>query len=261
VLLKSHTDAGRRTPRLDHAISSGLPHRAQSRQAILVSDDKDRIAIMTKMSKRFAIVLSAVAAATAVITATALAASDTDDNIVPANTSFTATNSGSVTFTATINTISVTTTCTTANISGTTPGSGLSGNINDPTFSGCTDNRGGTDTVKANHNNGSWTLTFVDSTNETENPDSAEGAGTTGDGLQLGIPKAGVTVTSTALFGCTITGAPTAPASITATYDDVNTATFSGVNIPISGSGTCSTGPTSTFTGKYVSNVNIHDAS
>lgn len=214
---------------------------------------------MTKTRKRLAIVLSATAAIAALTTTTVLAAGDTDDNISPPNTAFTATNSGNVTFSGTINGVPVTVTCTTSMISGVTPATGLGPkDISDPTFTGCTDSLGGNDTVKTNHNNGSWQLTFIDVANEAENPDASEP--NTGDSLKLGIPKAGATVVSSVLSTCTITVAPTAPTSITGAYDDMTTVKFMNQSIATSGSG-CTTSAASNMNGTYVSNVSFHDVS
>lgn len=212
---------------------------------------------MTKT--RLAIVLTAAAAVAALTTTTVLAAADSDDNISPPSTAYTANNSGNVTFSGTINGLPVTVTCTTSTISGTTPATGLGpGPIADPTFSGCTDNLGGNDTVKTNHINGSWQITFIDVANEAENPDAPEP--NTGDSIQLGIPKAGATVVSSVLPTCTITVAPTAPTSITGAYDDISTVKFSNQSIPTSGTG-CTTSANSTMNGTYVSSPGFHDVS
>lgn len=214
---------------------------------------------MTKTRKRLAIVLSAAAAIAALTTTTVLAAGDTDDNISPANTAFTATNSGNVTFSGTINGVPVTVTCTKSTISGVTPATGLGPKaIDNPIFSSCTDSLGGSDTVRTNSNNGPWQLTFIDVANEAENPDATEP--NTGDSIQLTIPKLGATLTSTVLPTCTVNVAPAGAASITGSYDDVSTVKFSNQPIPTSGTG-CTTSSNSNMNGTYVSSPGFHDVS
>lgn len=212
---------------------------------------------MIRIHKKLALAVSLTAIVAGLGTGIAFAAGDTDDNISPANTSITANNSTNITFKGTINGISVTVTCTTSSISGTTPSSGLGPvNVNNPSFTGCRDTFGGTDTVTTNSTNGHWQLTFIDSTATNEETQAEPNSG---DKLQITIPKAGATFKSSILPGCTITAAPSGSASITGTYDDVSTLTISSASIPVSGSG-C-TASTSSMSGSYKSTPGFHDAS
>ena len=52
--------------------------------------------------------------------------------------------------------------------------------LTNPTFTGCKDSLGGTDTIKSNSTNGSWTTTYVNAATATK-PDM----------IKIGIPKAG----------------------------------------------------------------------
>ncbi|MCO5994197.1 hypothetical protein [Actinoallomurus rhizosphaericola] len=164
--------------------------------------------------------------------------------VSPANTAITAT-STSVKFAGTLSGLSFSVTCTSSTIKFTTPSSGY-GPVNispDPTFSGCTDNFGGTATITANHTNGSWTLLAIAS------PTS----------VKITIPKAGVTVSTTTLPGCVVTGAPTAAAPITASYSNsTGKATFTSASVPFSGNAACGTiSPTGTATGVYTTSPTV----
>jgi hypothetical protein len=220
---------------------------------------------MIRINKKLALVASLTVVAVGLSTGVAFASAETDtDHISPGNTAFTATNSTNIVFKGTINGFPITVTCTHSSISGTTPASGLGPvNINDPSFTGCTDNLGGTDTVTVNHNNGPYQLTFIDAPNDEgivigSVTDESTTHGThSGDQIKITIPKAGATFTSSAVRSCTITVAPSGSASITGAYDDVNTLSFSSASIPVSGAG-C-TASSSAITGSYKSNVNIQD--
>jgi hypothetical protein len=158
-----------------------------------------------------------------------------------------------LTFNGTVNGLPITVTCTTFHAQGTLPNSGLTATIAPPTISGCTDTIGGTDTVKTNQTNGKWQVTFVDSASETAaEPNS-------GDQVQLVIPKAGAVFTDSVLSGCTITAAPTGPAPVTGTYNDVNTDSVSKASIPVSATGCTATAASAT--GTVVISPNIHDGS
>jgi hypothetical protein len=207
---------------------------------------------------KFLIAFSAIAALTAWGAPALLAAStDTDDSISPANTPFTANLKSGTTATVstTLSGITVTATCSTSPISGTTPLKGLSAfKVSPPTFTKCTDNFGGTDTV---HTSGVGKLAFHDAPND-------ETAEVAGDKLSLKIPVAGATITSTAAPGCVVTLAPTAAVSMTAKYDDVSTATFKGAKVAFSDSSGCPGGAqtgTGTFSATYVSSPGFHDVS
>jgi hypothetical protein len=179
----------------------------------------------------------------------AVAVSDVD-NISPANKSVkgTATNFKAI---GQINGLPVTVTCTSSTLTATTPATGLGPVTVKPTFTGCRDSFGGTDTVKIF---GTWKLTFVDVAN-----DEAQTEPNAGDKLQVTIPKAGATFQSSIVSGCVITVAPTAPFSFSSKYDDVSKSTVN-VKLPVSGSG-CSSSPTSTTTATYTLSPGIHDVS
>ncbi len=100
-----------------------------------------------------------------------------------------------------------------------------------PTFTGCTDNLGGTDTITSNITNGHWTATYVNSTGS-PNPNT----------ITLGVPKAGQTLTSSAVPGCTVTLFPSAAGTISGTYDNNGNLQFSNQALTYSAAGSCPTG-------------------
>lgn len=203
---------------------------------------------MLATPRRFALVLGAVAAVVAMTAATALAASDSDDSLSPASTSFTVSNSGNITFKGTIDGLNVTVTCTSVTLTAKTRASGLTADVtSNPVFSGCTDTFGGTDTVTSS---GTWTLTLVDSSSETQTEPN------TGDQLTINVPNNGAKFTSTALSGCTITAGSSTP---TGTFNDKTTATYSSAVINVTASGFCTSSSTSKLSGTFVSNKNIGD--
>jgi hypothetical protein len=184
------------------------------------------------------------------------AGGDSDDHVSPPNTTI----KGSlkpgtkVIFVGTVATIPVTEQCTASSTSGKTPASGLTTTITRPTFTGCTDSLHGKDTVKTT---GTWKLTFIDAAND----ETAEKAG---DKLKITIPIKGATVTSTAAPGCSITVAPTAAASVTGSYNDVNTLTVTKAPVPARTSSGCPGGAktsTATFSATYVLTPHMHDVS
>lgn len=87
--------------------------------------------------------------------------------------------------------------------------------LTNPTYTTCTDNANGTDTIKTNSTNGAWTATYVNAASATK-PDM----------LKLVVPKAGETITSSAASGCLITVAPTAAGAISGTYDNAGNLDF-----------------------------------
>lgn len=234
---------------------------------------------MIRINKKLALAASLTAVVVGLGTGVAFAGAEESggDNINPASTPFTASNSTNITFKGTINGVAITVTCTVASLSGTTPASGLGPvNISNPTFGSsaapCKDSAGGTDTVTTNSTNGPWQLTFCDEANDegivigstTDEPaghpgHTGDASCKTGDALQITIPKAGATFRSTALSGCTITAAPSGSANISGAYDDVNTLTFSSASIPVSGSGCFAS--SSAISGSYKSSINIQDVS
>jgi hypothetical protein len=166
----------------------------------------------------------------------ALAAGDTDDNISPAGASITGNLKAGTKFVSNgaIDGIPITVTCTKTTYTGKTPTKGLGPvTIPPPVFSGCSDNRGGTDTVKTNSKNGPWQLTFVDAAND-ETKDS------TADHLVITVPKAGATFASNLLGACVVTVAPTGPAKEMSSYNDAGTAIATNVPLPVAGNSVCS---------------------
>jgi hypothetical protein len=187
----------------------------------------------------------------------AVSGTDTGDHFsLPAGTVVTGGLKAGTVFTAkgTIDAIPITVTCTTFSTSGKIPASGLKIKIAPPTISGCTDTSGGTDIVSTNQTNGKWSLSEVDVTGTGDNSEP-----NSGDKAKLKIPKAGATFTSSVLSGCVVTVAPTAAASVTGTYDDTNTMTFTNVSFPTGGNNVCSTSATSTSSATEVLNQNVHD--
>jgi hypothetical protein len=100
--------------------------------------------------------------------------------------------------------------------------------LSNPAFTGCTDSLGGTDSVKTNSTNGAWTATYVSSASATS-PDK----------ISVGIPKAGETITSTAAAGCTLTLAPSAPASLAGPYDNAGNLSYASQPVPFAASSGC----------------------
>jgi hypothetical protein len=191
---------------------------------------------MISKTAKLALTITGAGALVAMMGGTAYAA-----GVSPANTAITATSS-SVKFAGTLSGLSFSVTCTSSTIQFTTPSSGY-GPVNispDPTFASCKDNFGGTATITANHTNGSWTLLAVASPTQ----------------VKITIPTAGVTVTTSTLPGCTVTAAPTGPATITASYSNTTgKATFTNASVPFSGTSACgSISPTGTATGVYTTN-------
>jgi hypothetical protein len=173
-------------------------------------------------------------------------AADPDDNISPGSTAVTATIgggtgefylSGNITVGAQSGTLVIT--CPSGGYGFTTPASGL-GPVNlsaPPTFSSCSDNAGGTDTVTTS---GTYTITFVDAAKD----EASESPGPPyGDNINLGMPMAGITITTTIIPGCTLTLAPTGPVSLPGPYDDNGTLYTDNPGVAIAGNSTCT--PTS----------------
>jgi hypothetical protein len=206
-----------------------------------------------------AIAILAPIAALALGVSTAWAAStDTDDHAsLAAGTVVKGTlKSGTtLTFAGTIDGFGITVTCTGFTASGKIPSKGLKVTLTTPpTFSGCKDTLGGTDTVTTNSTNGKWAVQEIDLAN-----DEAATEPNTGDKLALVIPKAGATFTSSVVSGCVITVAPTATAKVTGAYDDVSTVTDKNASVPVSGSGCTATAAKAT--GTIVLSPGFHDVS
>jgi hypothetical protein len=103
--------------------------------------------------------------------------------------------------------------------------------LNPPTFTGCTDNLGGTDTLKSNTTNGKWTTKYVNSTGA-PNPDK----------ITIGIPKAGQTLVSSIAPACTLTVFPAAAGTVSGTYDNAGNLRITNATVAYSAVGTCPTG-------------------
>ncbi len=160
--------------------------------------------------------------------------------VSPTNTLITA-SSSSLKFAGTLNGVAFTVTCTSASLQFTSPSSGYGpvSVVNDPTISSCTDSLSGTDTVTANHTNGSWSV-----------------LATSTPSVQLTISQAGATFTTSALSGCVVTAAPSAAATITASFNNTtHRATFSNQSVAFSGNAACGTvGSTGTMSGVFSTN-------
>jgi len=149
---------------------------------------------------------------------------------------------------ATVATALIVVTCTSSSISAKTPASGLALTLpSPPTFSGRTDNHGGTETVTTS---GMWKLVFVDAAN-----DESQAEPNSGDSLSLSIPAGGAKVTSSLLSSCPVTNSA---ATVTAAYNDTNTATFTSQKIPGSA---CGNSATANFSGTYKTSTNASDSS
>jgi hypothetical protein len=97
-----------------------------------------------------------------------------------------------------------------------------------PTFTGCTDNLGGTDTIKSK---AGWTNTYVNSAGSPA-PDQ----------IKIGIPKAGQTLVSSIAPACTVTVQPAAAGSVLGSYDNAGHLRLTSQVITYSAAGTCPTG-------------------
>jgi hypothetical protein len=214
---------------------------------------------MPKSVKHYGLLLIGVGVAIAVIAPAVIAATtDTDDSVSPASTVVnTSLKPGTkTTFSATVAGATVIQTCTASSTSGKTPAHGLVMAVAPVSFTGCTDNLGGIDTVKTT---GVWHVTFVDAPN-----DEAATEPNSGDKLAVTVPIKGATVTSTAAPGCTITVAPTVPAHTVGAYNDSNTLTIKNAPVPVALSSACPGGATTTtakFTGTYIVSPGVHDVS
>jgi hypothetical protein len=103
--------------------------------------------------------------------------------------------------------------------------------LTNPTFTGCTDNLGGTDTLTSNNTNGPWTATYVNSTGS-PNPDQ----------IRIGVPQAGQTLVSTFAPSCTVTLFPAAAGSVLGSYDNAGNLQITNQTLSYDAEGTCPTG-------------------
>lgn len=210
---------------------------------------------MIRISRKLALAASLTAIVVGLGTGVAFAQGDTDDNINPPNTHFIATNSTNIVFKAIVNGISITVTCKTSTITGTTPPSGLGPIDISVTFGNCTAG-GSSATVTTNSTNGSWLLWFLDSTATGEETQTEPN---TGDTMQITVPKAGATITSSVFPGCTVIVAPNGSANVIGSYDDVSTLSFNNAPITVSGTGCAVT--SATVTGSYKFTPGLQDVS
>ncbi len=149
-------------------------------------------------------------------------------HLSPASTKVTGTSS-KVSFAGTVDGFALDVTCTKFLAAGKTPADGLSVTLpTAPTFSGCTDSLGGTDTVTTA---GKWKLV----------------ANSTGTSFSLSLPVKSATFTSSLLSGCVITTTPTKAGTIKGKYNNLNTITITKASFALSGAG-CSTSATATAT-------------
>lgn len=210
---------------------------------------------MVRITRKLTLAASLTAVIVGLGTTAALAASDGDDSISPAGTSYKVTNTSNIVLRGKFNGFSATVTCKNSLIMGTTPVFGLGpANISKPSFTNCTDSFGGTDTVTTNMNNGPWQVTFIDVGND---EDQAEP--NFGDEIQVTIPKAGATLK---ILNCTLTVAPSQSANVAGLYDDRSVLTFSNAVVPISMiNGNGCTASSATLSGSYAVSPNLQDVS
>ncbi|WP_404953620.1 hypothetical protein [Streptomyces sp. 147326] len=184
----------------------------------------------------------ALGAVTAPVTAAPLPAAGST-TVTPAGHAFQATLTGK----ATLKAGSVTVTCTVSVATGTVPAAPGNSNpagpvsspISAPTYSSCTSSIPGvTPTVTTS---GAWTVSMQDGSPIT---------------ATMGLPVGGLVVKTTGLASCTVTAAPTAPASVGGTWTNgaPSSLTFTNASVPVKVTGGfgCPTSATSsTFNAVY----------
>ncbi|WP_327418299.1 hypothetical protein [Streptomyces sp. NBC_01233] len=184
----------------------------------------------------------ALGAVTAPVTAAPLPAAGST-TVTPAGHAFQAALSGK----ATLKAGSVTVTCTVSVATGTVPAAPGNSNpagpvsspISAPTYSSCTSSMPGvTPTVTTS---GAWTVSMQDGSPIT---------------ATMGLPVGGLVVKTTGLASCTVTAAPTAPASVGGTWSNgaPSSLTFTNASVPVKVTGGfgCPTSATSsTFNAVY----------
>ncbi len=146
---------------------------------------------------------------------------------------------------ASVSGIPVTVSCSAVSFTFTTPAAG-DGPVaaTNPSFAACKDNFGGTDAVTTNSADGPWTFTFIPKT--TKHPNE----------VSLGLPQSAGTFTSTLVSGCTGEITPNGPFTAIGKYNDINTATFTGVKLPIGAAG-CKVPATATMSATFVLSTNV----
>lgn len=200
-----------------------------------------------RVTKRLGLLAAAAAVMLSAACATANAAGDTDDSLSPPSTAYAISSTGSVTFSFTIDGISVTVTCTSMKLTAKTRASGLTADVtSNPVLSGCTANIGGTLTVTAS---GTWTLTVLDNASEGATEPN------TGDQVRFNIPAGGLTFVFSAFASCKVS----VGASLTSTsFNDQNTITFNNAPVNVTGSG-CTVASPAHFTGTFTTGTNVGD--
>jgi hypothetical protein len=185
----------------------------------------------------------------AACTTIALAAGSDDTWSKGANSPWAATSS-KTTFTSSV----VTITCTVNKAGGSSVGSGPDIGplaMNAPTFSSCTDNLGGTDTVTTKATG--WKVAFISDNGNTKCPAGSGKDETSGsDCVVITVPLKAATIVVNAL-GCTLTVQPAAATHVGALVKDPGGTTkdsFILTNQPIQFSG-CGTSGTANFSGTY----------
>jgi hypothetical protein len=146
------------------------------------------------------------------------------DQSLPPGTTVTVTLGGSehlFKFDVTVNGLPESIPCTTFSASGKVPESpGATLDISAPVISGCSSSTGPHVVVSTNSTRGSWKLS-----------DSS------GPTMDLVIPRKGLTLGATDLPGCGVLAAPTAPATVSGTYNSKDKDVITHQSIPVTGKG------------------------
>jgi hypothetical protein len=207
---------------------------------------------MTGLPSKKSMLAALLAASTVLVVATTAWGSpstDTGDKFsLPAGTRLTAT---SKKLTVVAGTLKVT--CTKFVASGTIPSSGLTIALKSAAIGGCTGTGG---PAIAHTATDSMVMTEIDSPTETGTEPN------TGDRMTVAFAKDGVSWLFNGLPGCNLTIAPSAPATMTGTYNDVSTIPFKGATVPVSVTSQCKTSAKSaTVTATVVLSKSVHDVS
>jgi hypothetical protein len=197
---------------------------------------------MKGRSKKFVATCVVAGLAAAAVPAVVVASIITNATAVAVNVSAKLATNTNTQFTGTsgpLNGLTVTCTASTTKFQLNTKGGGLGPfNLTNPTFTGCTDSLGGTDTITSNSTNGKWTTTYVNST-----------GGTNPDMIKIGIPKAGQKLKSSIAPNCTITVQPTAAGSVSGAYDNAGHLQLTNQSVSYSAAGPVGACPTGTGSG------------
>ncbi|GAA0457198.1 hypothetical protein [Streptomyces olivaceiscleroticus] len=199
------------------------------------------LAAGTGVAAAGALCLAVTAPATAAAPAPSLAAGST--TVTPAGHAFAANLTGKATFKAG----SVTVTCSVSNSTGQVPAAPgnhndagpVSSSISAPTYSSCSTSMPGVSATVTT--SGAWGVAM-----QNGSPSTAV----------MSIPKGGVVVKTSGLASCTVTAAPSGPATVNGSWSNgaPSTLTFSGASVPVTvvGGFGCPTSATaSTFGATY----------